>query len=81
MLYHFRTSHIIIRVYSTRLIRVYTKINHRSGSMETNKINQLADILENKIASRYSNNSNAAIIFRDAQCVYNDLKWVKDRSN
>ena len=45
--------------------------------METNKINQLADILENKIASRYSNNSNAAIIFRDAQCVYNDFRTIK----
>ena len=45
--------------------------------MEANKINQLADILENKVTSRNSNNSLAATIFRDTQCVYNDYRSVK----
>ncbi len=45
--------------------------------MEQNKINQLADILEYKITSRNHNNTHAAIIFRDAQCVYNDYRSVK----
>ena len=45
--------------------------------MELNKINQLADILENKVTSRNSNNSYAAAIFRDTQCVYNDYRSVK----
>ncbi len=41
------------------------------------KVNQLADILEYKITSRNHNNTHAAIIFRDAQCVYNDYRSVK----
>ena len=45
--------------------------------MEQNKINQLADILENKVTSRDSNRSLAATIFRDTQCVYNDYRSVK----
>jgi len=45
--------------------------------VEANKINQLADILENKVTSRNSNNSLAATIFRDTQCVYNDYRSVK----
>ena len=42
-----------------------------------NKINQLADILEYKITSRNHNNTHAAIIFRNAQCVFNDFRSVK----
>lgn len=42
-----------------------------------NRINQLADILEYKITSRNHNNTHAAIIFRDAQCVFNDFRSVK----
>ena len=45
--------------------------------MELNKINQLADILENKVTSRENNRSYAAAIFRDTQCVYNDYRSVK----
>lgn len=41
------------------------------------QVNQLADILEYKITSRKHNNTNAAIIFRDAQCIYNDYRSVK----
>ena len=42
-----------------------------------NKINQLADTLEYKITSRIYNNTPAAILFRDAQCVYNDYRTVR----
>ena len=45
--------------------------------MNQNKINQLADILEYKITSRNHNNTHAAIIFRDAQCIYEDYRTVK----
>ena len=45
--------------------------------MQTNLINQLADILEYKITSRNHNNTHAARLFRDAQCVYNDYRTVK----
>ena len=45
--------------------------------MDSNKINQLADILENKVTSRDSNRSLTATIFRDTQCVYNDYRSVK----
>jgi DNA-directed RNA polymerase len=45
--------------------------------LQTNLLNQLADILEYKITSRNHNNTHAAIIFRDAQCVYNDYRTVK----
>ena len=45
--------------------------------MDNNKINQLADILENKVTSRDSNRSLTATIFRDTQCVYNDYRSVK----
>ena len=49
--------------------------------METNLINQLADILENRITSRAKNKSGAARIFRDTQCVYNDFRTVKILNN
>ncbi len=45
--------------------------------METNKLNQLADILEHKVSSRDNNRSGAAKIFRESQCVYNDYRSVK----
>ena len=45
--------------------------------MENNELNQLADILENKITSRQGSRSIAAEIFRNAQCVYNDYRSVK----
>ena len=45
--------------------------------MENNELNQLADILENKITSRQGSRSIAAEIFRSAQCVYNDYRSVK----
>jgi DNA-directed RNA polymerase len=45
--------------------------------MENNNLNNLADILEYKVTSRTSNNSGAAKIFRDTQCVYNDFRTVK----
>jgi len=45
--------------------------------MKINLINQLADILENRIVSRKYNNSNAAKTFRDAQCMYNDYRSVR----
>ena len=45
--------------------------------MQQNKINQLADILEHKITSRNHNNTQAAIIFRNAQCLYQDYRTVK----
>ena len=41
------------------------------------EINQLADILEYKITSRKHNNTHAAIIFRNKQCIYNDYRSVK----
>ena len=49
--------------------------------MENNQLNQLADILEYKVSSRDSNNSGAAKIFREAQCVYNDFRTVKILNN
>ena len=49
--------------------------------MENNQLNQLADILEYKISSRDSNNSGAAKIFRESQCVYNDFRTVKIINN
>jgi DNA-directed RNA polymerase len=49
--------------------------------MKSNLINQLADILENKITSRKYNNSNAAKTFRDAQCLCNDYRSVRIISN
>ena len=45
--------------------------------METNLINNIADILENRVTSRANNASGAAQIFRDTQCVYNDYRTVK----
>ena len=45
--------------------------------MQTKTINQIADILEYKITSRNHNNTHAAILFRDAQCIYEDYRTVK----
>tara|TARA_Y100000310_G_scaffold111666_1_gene110056 strand:- start:51 stop:2492 length:2442 start_codon:yes stop_codon:yes gene_type:complete len=49
--------------------------------METNTINNLADILENRITSRKNNRSGAAKLFRDTQCLYNDFRSVKILNN
>ena len=49
--------------------------------MQNKHINNLADILEFKVTSRNSNASNAAKIFRDSQCVYNDYRTVKIITN
>jgi hypothetical protein len=49
--------------------------------METNLMNQLADILENRITSRSNNRSGAARIFRDTQCLYNDFRSVRILNN
>jgi len=45
--------------------------------MENNLLNNLADILENRVTSRANNASGAAQIFRSTQCVYNDYRSVK----
>ena len=49
--------------------------------METNTINNLADILENRITSRKNNRSGAAKLYRDTQCLYNDFRSVKILNN